>query len=94
MPRWARETRTNPVYRLAAVQALADTERGEALPILRSLNKEFGGASELGKAATVAADYLDYQLAQNLAARSAVAFHHSRAASAPAGESGVVVASN
>jgi hypothetical protein len=77
LPRWARETRTNPVYRLAAVQALADTESPDALPILRQLGQDFGAATALGKAAIGAADYLDYQLAQNAAARNAVAFRHS-----------------
>lgn len=77
LPRWARETRTNPVYRLAAVQALADTESPDALPILRQLGQDLGLATTLGKAATGAADYLDYQLAQTAAARNAVAFRHS-----------------
>jgi hypothetical protein len=65
LPRWARETRTNPVYRLSAVQALADTQRPEALTLLRTLSTELGPATELGKAATGAADYLDYRLAQS-----------------------------
>jgi hypothetical protein len=74
LPRWARETRTNPVYRLSAVQALADTQRPEALPILRALALELAGRPELATAATGAAEYLDYQLAQVGAARRAVAF--------------------
>ncbi|HEV7403613.1 MAG TPA: hypothetical protein VGO11_11825, partial [Chthoniobacteraceae bacterium] len=78
LPRWAREPRTNPVYRLSAVQALADTQRPEALPILLALQNELGLGTALGKAAKGAADYLDYQLAQNAAARSAVAFRTSR----------------
>lgn len=78
LPRWAREPRTNPVYRLSAVQALADTQRPEALPILTALQTELGLGTALGKAAKGAADYLDYQLAQNAAARSAVAFRTSR----------------
>jgi hypothetical protein len=78
LPRWAREPRTNPVYRLSAVQALADTQRPEALPILAALQTELGLGTALGKAAKGAADYLDYQLAQNAAARSAVAFRTSR----------------
>jgi hypothetical protein len=80
LPRWAREPRTNPVYRLSAVQALADTQRPEALPILTALQTELGLGTALGKAAKGAADYLDYQLAQNAAARSAVAFRTSRGA--------------
>jgi hypothetical protein len=78
LPRWAREPRTNPVYRLSAVQALADTQRPEALAILSALQTELGIGTALGKAAKGAADYLDYQLAQNAAARNAVAFRTSR----------------
>jgi hypothetical protein len=78
LPRWAREPRTNPVYRLSAVQALADTQRPEALAILTALQTELGIGTSLAKAAKGAADYLDYQLAQNAAARSAVAFRTSR----------------
>ncbi len=73
LPRWARETRTNPVYRLSAVQALADTQRPEALATLRLLGNELGHGTELAKAATGAADYLEYRLAQINSARS-VAF--------------------
>jgi hypothetical protein len=62
LPKWAREPQTHPVYRLAAVQALADTQRPEALPILRELAGELGATSELGKAATQAASYLDKRL--------------------------------
>ncbi len=75
LPRWARETRTNPVYRLAAVQALADTQRPEALAILRDLSRELGGTTELARAASGAADYLDWHLGRIASARgSAVAF--------------------
>ncbi|MEQ1860270.1 MAG: HEAT repeat domain-containing protein [Chthoniobacteraceae bacterium] len=63
LPKWARETRTSPVFRLAAVQALAETQRPEALPLLRQLAAELGSASELGRAASGAADYLESRLA-------------------------------
>jgi hypothetical protein len=85
LPRWAVETRTNPIYRLSAVQALADTQRSEALIILRELTIVLGQSTELGKAATGAADYLDYQLAQVAAARGAVAFHTSKKSEVYAG---------
>ncbi|MEO6786394.1 MAG: HEAT repeat domain-containing protein [Chthoniobacteraceae bacterium] len=62
LPKWAREPQTHPVFRLSAVQALADTQRPEALPILRSLAGELGATTELGKAATQAANYLDKRL--------------------------------
>ncbi|MHA3773258.1 hypothetical protein ACXR0O_17130 [Verrucomicrobiota bacterium sgz303538] len=75
LPRWVRETRTNPIYRLSAAQALADTQKPEALQILRQLVQELGETTELGKAANAAAEYLDYRLAQLASApQSSVAF--------------------
>jgi len=71
LPKWAREAQTHPVYRLAAVQALADTQRFEALPILRQIATEVGAQTELGKAATQSAEYLDKRLTE-LATRSQV----------------------
>jgi len=64
LPKWARETGTHPVYRLAAVQALGDTQRPEALPLLRTLAGELGATTELGKAATQSALYLDKRLTE------------------------------
>jgi len=64
LPKWAREAQTHPVYRLAAVQALADTQRPEALSILRTLAAELGATTELGKAAAQSADYLDKHLTE------------------------------
>ena len=64
LPKWAREARTSTVFRLAAIQALADTERAEALPILRQLSEDLGRYSELGRAATSAAQYLDRHLSK------------------------------
>jgi len=74
LPKWAREMQTHPVYRLAAVQALADTQRAEALPILRQLATEVGQKTELGKAATQAADYLDKRLTEIASRSQVVAF--------------------
>ncbi len=74
LPKWAREPQTHPVYRLAAVQALADTQRAEALPILRALTGELGATTELGKAATQAANYLDKRLTELANRPQVVAF--------------------
>ncbi len=74
LPKWARETQTHPVYRLAAVQALGDTQRPEALPILRTLAGEFGATTELGKAATQSAMYLDKRLTELTARPQIIAF--------------------
>ena len=71
LPKWAREPKTHSVYRLAAVQALADTQRAEALPLLRELAGELGATTELGKAATQAANYL-YKRLTELAHRTQV----------------------
>lgn len=62
LPKWARETQTHNVFRLSAIQALADTQRPEALTILRQLASELGPNTELGKAAAKTADYLDAKL--------------------------------
>ncbi len=74
LPKWARQEGTHPVYRLSAVQALADTQRPEALPILRTLAGELGATTELGKAATQAANYLDRRLTEQSKRPASVAF--------------------
>ena len=74
LPKWARETRTTPVFRLAAVQALAETQRPEALPILRQLATDLGSATELGRAATGAAEYLENVLGSAVIKQQPVAF--------------------
>ena len=64
LPKWAREARTSAIFRLSAIQALADTDRSEALPILRQLADDLGRYTDLGRAATSAAQYLDRHLAK------------------------------
>ena len=64
LPKWARESRTSAIFRLSAIQALADTERTEALPILRQLADDLGRYTDLGRAATSAAQYLDRHLSK------------------------------
>jgi hypothetical protein len=75
-----REPKTHPVYRMSAIQALADTQRPDALPILRQLVEELGAHTEFGKAAAQAAGYLDSRLNQMASATPVVAF---RGASSP-----------
>lgn len=72
LPAWARETRVNPVYRLSAVQALAETERLEAVSVLRQLEHEFGMLTDIGRAAHTAAGVLDARL--NKTSVSKIAF--------------------
>lgn len=74
LPKWARETKTNPVFRLSALQALADTQRPEALPILRQLADELGLDTELGRTAAGAAESLDQQLASLATKQASVGF--------------------
>lgn len=74
LPKWAREKRTNSSFRLAAVQALADTRKPEALPILQSLVAELGRNTELGRAALEAAQYLDGELMRTVTVPETVAF--------------------
>lgn len=74
LPKWAREARTSAVFRLAAVQALAETQRAEALPILRTLADELGLKTELGRAAAGAAEYLEARLADAALRQPSVAF--------------------
>ncbi len=64
LPKWARQESVSPVYRMSAVEALAQTGKPEAIPILRELEREFGGTSDLGHAAHQAANYLDAQFAR------------------------------
>jgi hypothetical protein len=61
LPKWARQETMSPVYRLSAVDALAQTGKADAIPILRELEREFGGTSDLGHAAHLGANYLDAQ---------------------------------
>ncbi len=81
LPKWARETQTHPVYRMAAVQALAETQRPEAMSILHALSNELGATTELGKAAAQAAQYLDTRLAQNATASATVVFRGKKSVS-------------
>ena len=64
LPKWALETKTNAVFRLSALQALADTQRPEAVGILNRLSDNLGRETELGRAARGAAMALDQRLSQ------------------------------
>ena len=71
LPKWARETKTHPVMRMTAVQALADTQRSDAVPVLNQLAEELGRATELGRAARGAALALDQRLGALASAKTA-----------------------
>ncbi len=78
LPKWALETKTSGVFRLAALQALADTQRPEAVDILNRLAENLGRETELGRAARGAALALDQRLSQLANVKSAaVAFRTS-----------------
>lgn len=74
LPKWARETKTQNVLRISAIQALSDTQRPEALPILQRLTDELGANTELGRTAASAAKVLSAHLAKLAANKAAVAF--------------------
>lgn len=58
LPKWAKETRLKPIYRLSAVRALAVTNRQEAIEILRQLEQQFPPDTDLYQSADRAAKYL------------------------------------
>ncbi|MEI9893956.1 MAG: hypothetical protein WDN28_08715 [Chthoniobacter sp.] len=65
-----------------AIQAMADTQRPEALPVLQKLSDELGAETELGRAAANSAKCLNANLAKLSANRTAtVAFRSSSTAS-------------
>jgi hypothetical protein len=70
LPKWARGESVSPVFRLSAVEALGQTGRAEAIPILRELEREFGGNTDLGHAAHLSANFLDAQFARAADAQS------------------------
>ena len=74
LPKWARETKTNAVFRLTALQALAATQLPEALPVLRQLADELGLGTELGRAAAGAAEFLGQHLATNSVKQASLTF--------------------
>ena len=82
LPRWVRETRTSSVFRTVALQALAETQRSDALPILLDLERELGPQTELGKAAAEAARILDALLTRPApGTRKAIVFRMTKAPS-------------
>jgi hypothetical protein len=81
LPKWAREAKMKSVFRMSAIQALADTQRAEAVPMLRRLMDEFGRNTDYGQAASSAARYLDASLAKVANTQHAVAFRDSKTVS-------------
>ncbi len=76
LPRWARENRTSPVFRLSAIRALALTERPQALSELRQLEHELAGNDSLEGAAHRSADLLEAHLLKTPSPKKLViAFH-------------------
>ena len=77
LPKWARESKMQNVFRISAIQALADTQRPEALPILVQLSDELGRDTELGRTAANSAKSLNSNLAKLSANRTATVSFHS-----------------
>lgn len=78
LPDWAREQRTNAVFRQSAILALAETQRPGAQPILAQLCHELGTETELGYAAREALKALNARLDRDGSRVLAVAFRTSR----------------
>jgi hypothetical protein len=62
MPRWARETRTLPHYRRAAIGALALTQKASAKPVLQDLGRDLAKEKELAQRIEPALRYLEQNL--------------------------------
>ncbi len=62
MPRWARETRTLPHYRRAAIGALALTQKSSAKPVLQDLGRDLAREKELAQRVEPALRYLEQNL--------------------------------
>ncbi|MEA3187502.1 MAG: hypothetical protein QOD99_1332 [Chthoniobacter sp.] len=77
LPKWARNEATNAVFRTSAIQALAETQRPEALAALRQLETELGIATDLGKTAHTAANFLDAQFTKSPSKSAPIAFRSS-----------------
>jgi hypothetical protein len=85
LPKWARGEGVSAVYRMSAIEALAETNRAEAIPILRELEREFGTTTDLGRAAHQGANYLDAQFAHAAPAAPSDGPAHRQAALASTG---------
>lgn len=79
LPTWARAKHLNTLYRTAAMQAMAETRRPEAISVLHGLVGEFGAASELGQSARKAIAYLENQRTTPGAGSMLVGFRVSQA---------------
>ena len=64
LPKWAKESRLKPIYRLSAVRALAVTNRQEAIEILHQLESQFNADPDLHQSADRAVKYLSIHFNQ------------------------------
>ncbi len=85
LPAWARERRTNPIFRRVAIEALAETGQPEALTSLHALETELRNEAELAKAAHDAARYLQATLDRNASDIPPVAFRFATSGAAKPG---------
>ncbi len=79
LPTWARAQQLSPLFRSAAVQAMAETHRPEAISTLQQLTSEFGAATELGASARKSIAYLENQRSTQPALANVVEFRISQA---------------
>ena len=74
LPAWARQRALPPTMRIAAIQAMAETGRLEAVSLLQQIAYELGSNTEYGQAARSAIGYLENRREQPAAAKPAIDF--------------------
>ena len=74
LPSWARQASLPPTMRVAAIQAMAETGRIEAVSLLQQISYELGGQSEYGQAARAAIGFLENRREQPAATKPVIEF--------------------
>jgi hypothetical protein len=74
LPSWARQESLPTTMRVAAIQAMAETGRIEAISLLQQIGYELGGNTEYGQAARAAIGYLENRREQPAATKPVIEF--------------------
>ncbi len=74
LPAWARQANLPPTMRVAAIHAMAETGRIEAISLLQQVGYELGGQSEYGQAARAAIGFLENRQGQPAATKPVIEF--------------------
>ncbi len=81
LPQWAREQTLPMVMRTAAINALAETGRIEAVSVLQQIAYEAGATTEIGQSAKSAIGYLENRRVRPAAVQPSIPFKDSSAPS-------------